>query len=111
MGILLRIIRAATVIFSREELPQEPPGVPETTSANHGFLRWLLEPEELPQDPQLPRPQRGSFFSWLLSKEDLAEDPMEIKGRKGFWETVFQPESLPGGEGDGKKGGVIDGTQ
>ncbi len=102
MGVASRIRMAARAVFSREELPEESPCGPGRATSGQTFLSFLFRPESLAEDPEPPGPRKAYFFSWLLSREELPEDPVEAEGKKGFWGTLFQFESLPAEQGDTK---------
>lgn len=87
-------------IFSRDELPLDPPAP--TGVSKESFIAWLLKPEALEEDPMPVMQGRRPFMSWLLGKEQLPQDSAEAGGGPGFLGMLFQPESLPFEESDEK---------
>jgi hypothetical protein len=81
-------------VFSREDLPTDAIASGRERRGVRATLRWLLQPEALPQDSLLPKAKK-SYFSWFLQAESLPQDPAPPRKGKGFLGNVLGREPLP----------------
>lgn len=106
LGALLRYIVSSEALSEHDESRSLAAGAgdeartipPESDhSENTGFIRWLIQPEELDFAPSESRPNGKSFIKWFLSSETLdceqCDESAEGK-KKGFLRELFETEEL-----------------
>jgi hypothetical protein len=69
-----RGLEALRLIWGREVLPEDPISHPQGPFLRGSFLRWLLQPDHLPEDP-VPQVRRQGFLAALFGREPLDQDP------------------------------------
>jgi len=79
-------------LLEPERLPEDP--ALHSKRVLHRVFEWLLQPEDLPSEPLSWRSRRG-FLRWLLEPERLAQDPVTVAGKRGFFRILLGRESLP----------------